>query len=268
MRRSRILPLFVVVSVFLIAPTSGASASPSSASSASATGPVYDSDATRRLVTAMIDAHGGMARWKAAPSVSFERTMVFNDPNDPWVSIETTEQGARRSYQVWPRDGALVAYDGKHAWSVGFRRGQAKHNINLGFYFLDLPWLTQDPGVRLADGGTATLPGTGDALPTVRLTFESGVASDADSYYRLFLDRTTHRLRGIEYSVAGAPVKSPFTHVFDEMATVDGLVVPVRYHTYNPKGEAFAQHWVRDWSFHAPFDPSRLAAPEPATIED
>ncbi len=87
--------------------------------SASADGPRYASPATEATVERMITAHGGMARWLAAPTVSFLRKATFAaKPDSPWILSETIEQGRRRLYQVWRENDILLASDGTQVWTV------------------------------------------------------------------------------------------------------------------------------------------------------
>ena len=37
--------------------------------------PQYANDETRRVIEAMVDAHGGIERWRAAPSIRFDDLM-------------------------------------------------------------------------------------------------------------------------------------------------------------------------------------------------
>ena len=38
-------------------------------------GPDYASNETKRVIEAMVDAHGGIERWRAAPSIRFDDIM-------------------------------------------------------------------------------------------------------------------------------------------------------------------------------------------------
>ena len=72
-------------------------------------GPRYDSPETEELIEHMIEAHGGMEKWRSAPSLSYDHKMIDpSHPDDPWLSVEMVEQGRRRMYHEWPLDEALL----------------------------------------------------------------------------------------------------------------------------------------------------------------
>ena len=90
---------------------------------AAADGPKYASSATRQAVLAMVEAHGDLDSWRAAPAISFTRRAVFDrNPEAPWLLRETIEQGSRRLYQHWPLDDTRLASDGEAVWTVGWRQ--------------------------------------------------------------------------------------------------------------------------------------------------
>ncbi len=216
----------------------------------------------QELTQRVIDAHGGMERWRSAPTVSFERKMVFADPNDPWISIEVTEQGGRRrTYQDWPRDKARVAYDGATIWTLNWKRGPVRYNVNAGYYFLNLPWLTQDPGVQLTGPGKARLPGGTVQYWTLRMSF-----ANSKDYYILYIDPGTYRWMATGYLVPYFDPPGEFIHVFEKYQTADGLTLPVKYHTYNTKGIVMARHEISQLSFRVVFDEKKLQMPSGAVV--
>jgi hypothetical protein len=53
-----------------------------------------------------------------------------------------------------------MAWDGQTAWSENWNLPfPPLFAALLHYYFANLPWLTRDPGIRLASAGTAKLPG-------------------------------------------------------------------------------------------------------------
>ena len=55
--------------------------------------------------------------------------------------------------------------------------------------------------------------------------------------------------------------------VYEEFATVDGLVVPTRYSIYEKNHSLYAACKIRDWSFNKPFDAARMTMPAGAVID-
>lgn len=245
------------------------------------TAPLALANDAERIVEKMIEAHGGMEAWQSAPTVSFRHTLVSpQDPEDPWVSIETTEQGSRRTYQEWPRDGARIAWDGKTVWSTDWKRlNPPKFMVNLAYYFLNLPWLTQDPGVNLAMEGRGGVPNDDRDYLKVKMTFDPGTGETPDDYYVIYIDPDTYRMRATEFVVTYGPMLDifgvpaevkfigPIIHSYSEFTTVDGLVVPVAYSTFTPTGQLYGEHTVENWSFSKAFDETRLEMPEGAVID-
>jgi len=55
--------------------------------------------------------------------------------------------------------------------------------------------------------------------------------------------------------------------VYEEITTVDGLVVPTRYSIYEKNHSLYAACKIRDWSFNKPFDAARMTMPAGAVID-
>lgn len=237
--------------------------------------------ATRELVHKLIEAHGGMEKWAAAPTVSLEHKLVApQQPDDPWISYDTTEQGLRRTYQDWTHDEAEIVYDGSKTWSVGWKRlNPPKFMVNMAYYFVCMPWILEDDGVILSEPGTGKLPDDDTEYKTITMTFEAGVGETPDDKYIVFIDPKTHLMKATRYWVTyGAmldlmnmppEVKAlgPITHVYDEFQTVEGLTVPATYHTIGPAGRVMGEHWVTRVSFSEKFDESRMEMPHNAEVD-
>ncbi len=233
-----------------------------------------------KAVREMIEAHGGWEKWASSPAVQFRHTLSVPGDPDVWESFETIEQGQRRAYLDWPRDEAFIAFDGEKTWSTNWKRlNPPSFMVHVAYYFLNLPWLTQDDGVRLSDAGTGKLPGDDRQYVTVKMTFEEGVGNTPDDYYTIYIDPETHRMKGAEFVVTHAvmldlfnvppEVKAlgPLYHVYEEYGTFNGLVIPTAYTTYRPDGKPYGNHTVEDIRFDVRFDVSKLAMPDNAVID-
>ena len=235
-----------------------------------------------QIVQRMMAAHGGFHRWSSRETCSFVHSMTAPGyEDDPWVSREVIEQSTRRTYQDWPRDDARVAFDGKRVWSLNWQRGNPpKFMVNMAYYFLNLPWITQDAGVYLEASGTGRFPNAEKDYLTVRMTFGEEIGDTPDDYYVLFVDPDTFTLKAAEYVVTFAPMLDlfgapadtkflgPFWKVYTEWTEVDGLTVPTRYDTYMADGNVMGIHEVEEWSFRAKFDESRMRMPADAVVDD
>jgi hypothetical protein len=226
-----------------------------------------------RVVLDMIDAHGGMVAWRGAGTVSFEDE--FSTPaSPPTVSRVMVEQRSRRAYIDFPGTDMSIAWDGKRAWGVNWTAPYPPRFLALlNYYFVNLPWLTMDPGVKLRASGTGTVRGDSTACAVVMMTFEPGTGDTPEDYYRLYIDPATKRLRACDYVVTYSSLlpegveHSPEHHlVYETFDTVNGLVVPTAYTVY--EGDSlYATCKVRNWAFGATFDPSRMAMPEGAAAD-
>jgi len=233
------------------------------------------------VAQAMIEAHGGLAAWKATTTVSYKHTLVAPyEPDDPWVSVEVVDQQTRREYQDWPLDEARIVSDGSQVWSVNWKRANPpKFMVNMAYYFINLPWLTQDDGVNLGETAEGTLPGDEKTYVTIMMTFDAGVGDAPDDYYKLFVDPDTGLLKGVEYIVTygamldlmGAPAEQtflgPLTKVYTSYEVVDGLKMPASYRTFGPDGNIYGEHTVENLSFNRTFDANQLKMPEGAVVD-
>ena len=249
--------------------------------SANADGPRYASPATQVTVERMITAHGGMARWLAAPTVSFLRKAIFAaKPDSPWILSETIEQGRRRLYQVWPENDILLASDGTEVWTVNWTVPFPPRFVaQIGFYFLNMPWITQDPGIRLEELGRGSHPVTTTEYIKVAMSFESGIGATPGDRYVLYIDPDSYLLWAIEYHVTyGAlldaaflppSIKSigPFYHVNQKFKTVEGLTVPVEYTVHGQTGSRTITGAVQSWSFRKEFDETMMSRPPEAKLD-
>jgi hypothetical protein len=227
----------------------------------------------RDVVARMVKAHGGLDAWRNAPAVSFTDRFVMPDGSETSSRV-IVEQGRRRSTLDVLGSDAHMAWDGEKAWSVDWDQDLPPRFLaQLDYYFLNLVWLTQDPGVHLAHEGRRSVRGSGTEYHLVRMTFGEGVGDTPEDYYLLFVDPDTHRLHGCEYIVTYAPIlpegvktTPPHELIYDEWAEVDGLLVPLRYTIY-AGAAVYAEAFATDWDFEARFDPASVRMPEGAVID-
>ncbi len=229
----------------------------------------------RQVVAQMIEAHGGLEKWRSAPTVSFEAALLPPESDSPLVHRVTVEQGPRRAYLDFPEMGARISWDGEKAWSENWKGPfPPRFFALLSYYFMNLPWLAADPGVNLSEPGTGRLWDDPTEYITVRMTFQQGVGDTPDDYYLLDIDPRIHRIRAAELTVTYAAVLPPDVDVmtevivYEEFATVDGLTVPTKASIYGKDGSPLASFpEVRDWSFSQPFDESRMIIPPNAVLD-
>ena len=170
------------------------------------------------VVARMIEAHGGLEKWRSAPTVSFEDTLQPPE-GPPLTSRVSVEQRSRRAYLDFPEMGARMAWDGEKAWSENWQGPfPPRFYALLSYYFLNLPWLAADPGVNLSEPGTGKLWDDPTEYITVKMTFEPGVGDTPDDYYILYIDPDSYRLRAAELRVTYADILPPEVDAIEEIA--------------------------------------------------
>jgi hypothetical protein len=230
--------------------------------------------ADKEIVARMIEAHGGLAKWRASPTVSFTDSFTRAGEPSGEDSQVTVEQRTRRAYLDFPQAGAQIVWDGEKAWSQNWKAGPPPRFVALlSYYFLNLPWLAADPGVNLSAPGRGRLGDDPTEYLTVKMTFAPGVGDTPDDYYLLFIDPKTYRLRGSEFTVTYAALLPPDVKeikefiVFDDFTHVDGLLVPGTGVIYKEDGALAGTFRWREVSFSKPFDEARMQKPAGAVID-
>jgi hypothetical protein len=239
--------------------------------------PVYadGSEAAQKIINAMISAHGGMEKWRKAPTVSFEDEFLQAGTQQPTISQVSVEQGRRRAYLDFPASKSRITWDGTEAWSENWQAPIPPRFLALlNYYFLNLPWLSMDRGVNLAEPGKGKLWDDPTEYITVKMTFDAGVGDTPDDYYILYIDPKSNRLKACEYTATYASILPPGTKatpahilVYETFATFDGLVVPTRYSIYDKTHKLVATCKIRNWSFKKPFEIARMNKPAGAVVD-
>ena len=231
----------------------------------------------RDIVKTMVSAHGGIEKWRSAPTVSFEDRFIAPGTDESQRSQVTVEQGSRRAYIDFPGTNSRMAWDGKQAWSENWKSPFPPRFLALlNYYFSNLPWLTMDRGVQLGEHGKLKLRNDPTEYITVKMTFDPGVGDTPDDYYVLYIDPETHRLKACEYVATYAAILPPGTKasppnilIYESYETVDGLVVPTRYSIYKKVDHTpIGTFEMRNWSFKKPFDSARMTKPAGAVIDE
>jgi hypothetical protein len=233
------------------------------------------SEAAQKIVNAMISAHGGMEKWRSAPTVSFEDEFLQAGTPQPTISQVTVEQGRRRAYLDFPESKSRITWDGKEAWSENWKAPIPPRFLALlNYYFLNLPWLAMDRGVNLSAPDKGKLWDDPTEYTTVKMTFDSGVGDTPDDYYILYIDPKSNRLKACEYIATYASIlpqgkKATPVHVlvYENSSTVDGLVVPTQYSIYDKNHNLAGSCKIRNWSFKKPFDRARMNKPSGAVVD-
>jgi hypothetical protein len=250
-----------------------------------ANGPKYGSNESKEIIRKMIDAHGGYAKWEKKKTFSYDNIMFSEQlPGTPfWISKATIEKETRRVYMDWPIHQSTMTYDGEKAWSVDWKIGNPpKFEALFFYYFLNLPWLTQDDNVKISDAKRIKHAAFENEVYVLDMTFKEkpAVGKTAKDNYKLYVDSESYLLVGYEYSIGygymldlfGFPedkdLFGPMFRVNNSFTTVDGLVYPNLMQTSNlEQTQVYGYHSVINYSLNEPFDKKRLEQPSNAVID-
>jgi hypothetical protein len=248
------------------------------------TGPSYASPAAREVIEKMVDAHGGMDRFREASAVQFACRFKVHFGGDNWVPFSGKVTADPRTRHVYATllnpDGTQgrIAYDGRKAWSAGSLQGLGRAPARMtawrDLYLYALPFMTQDDGVRFGEPKREKMPiGDVDCI-AIRMTFDAGAGDTPKDWYVLYVDPATSRLRAAQYVMTytalmqdGAKSSPPSVFVWEKTATVNGLVVPTQYtvHWAGDRSVAVKEGVIEDWAFDGAFDRSQLVMPADGT---
>jgi len=243
--------------------------------------PHYANDETQRIIEAMVDAHGGIDRWRAAPAIRYDDIMhnsfAGKDQFAFWVAHEVIDQKTRQVWQDWPMDNARIGYDGKQVWSENWQKGNPSASmVHFFYYFVNLPWITQDDGVILSEASMFTWPGIEQELYEIRMTFDAApaIGKSVKNYYVLYIDPESYRLVGYQYANGykpliekmglpeGKEVFGPMWRFITRYQEVDGLLFATAFHTMpEPDGRIVGNHLILNLDISTPFEYEKSKMP-------
>jgi hypothetical protein len=249
--------------------------------------PQYASEETKRVIENMIEAHGGLERWQAAPSIRYDAVMHnnYHGPNEFawWVQHEVIDQKTRQVYQDWALDGGQIGFDGEEVWSQNWKRpNPPTMMVHFFYYFVNLPWLSQDDGVILGEPSTFIWPGQEKELIEVTMNFSEAptVGKTAKDYFVLYIDPETSRLFGYQYGIGykpflklvnmpeGQETFGPLWRIITKYSEVDGLLFPAAFRTMpEPDARIVGNHVILNIDVSTPFDTSKAKRPDGGNID-
>ena len=238
--------------------------------------PDYADDASRRLAAELLDAHGGMQPMAAAESLQFNFfTKMIGGPM-PFYSFEATDLDTGNGYLEWPFWQSRVGWvDGdlwSHEWPMPMPAG---FFIRLTTSFITLPWQINADSANVGPVSTGRLPDDDNVYDVLHVTFDDRNPSIPGTFYDIFVDPDTRRMKGIRFDINHPGMVSnptqplgPNYHVFGEYRQVGGLTVPTFYKSFGAGsangGTSNAYHFAWNIRLDQPFDRDRLEAPEGA----
>jgi hypothetical protein len=250
-----------------------------------ASGPTYASDETKEIVQKMIDAHGGYEKWANLQTLSFTTAMHSESLGFLrfWINDQTVEMDSRRTYQNWPLVGSKLSFDGDKVWSVDWRVGNPpSHQQSVFFYYLNLPWLTQDDHVILSEATLLKHQAFDNEVYKIVMSYSAvpTVGKSQKDTYTLYIDAKSYLLIGYEYEVGYGPlldvmgidkdqeVFGPVLRKNNYIGDIEGLKFPLLFTTHSADYKTqYGDHAIYDIKLDGDFDESRMVPPANAVID-
>ena len=249
--------------------------------------PQYSNDETKRVIENMVEAHGGLEKWQSAPSIQYDAVMHNNYHGKTemawWVQHEVIDQKTRQVYQEWPIDDAQLGFDGEEVWTQNWKRpNPPTMMVHFFYYFVNLPWLTQDDNVVLGEPKKFIWPGLGKELIEVSMNFTEAptVGKTGKDYFVLYIDPETWRLFGYQYGIGykrfldmvnmpeGQETFGPLWRIITSYAEVDGLLFPEAFRTMPEADERIVgNHVILNIDLSERFDDSKFARPTDGVVD-
>lgn len=250
-----------------------------------AKGPEYASEATKEIIQKMIKSHGGYENWSNLETLSFTTVMHSESLGFLrfWIKDQTIDMKSRRTYQDWPLVGSKMTYDGEKVWSIDWRVGNPpSHQHSVFFYYLNLPWLTQDDHVKLGESELLKHPAFENEVYKVKMSYKDvpTVGKSQKDTYTLYIDSKSYLLVGYEYTVGYGPmldimglpkdqeVFGPMLRKINYSADIEGLKFPLLFTTHSADLTAqYGDHAIYNIQLNGTFDESRMVPPANAVVD-
>jgi len=245
----------------------------------------YASDETKEVIEKMIKAHGGYDQWKNLKTLSFTNTMYSESLGFVrfWIADQTVDMQTRRSYQDWPLFGSQMTYDGSEVWTTNWRSGNPpNHQHSVYYYYINLPWLTQDDNVALGNVTKLKHPAFKNEVYKIKMSFTESptLGKSAKDSFILYIDSQNYILSGYEYTVSyGAlldVLKVPKTQEFygpmlrinTYTGDINGLKFPMLMTTKSTDlKQQYGDHAIYNFSINGEFDEKRMVKPANAIVD-
>ena len=247
--------------------------------------PQYASNETKEIVEKMIQAHGGYETWEALETLTFTTAMYSESLGFLrfWINTQTIDMKTRRSYQDWPIVGSKMTFDGTEAWSTDWKVGNPpNHQHSVFYYYVNLPWLTQDDNVLLGKVEKIKHEAFKEEVYKVHMSFLESptLGKSKNDSYTLYIDSKTLLLAGYDYTVGYGPlldqlnipkdktVFGPVLRINNYTGDVNGLKFPMLMTTNSiDLKQVYGDHTVYDYKLNQPFDENRMIKPSNAIID-
>lgn len=245
----------------------------------------YASSKTKEVIEKMIEAHGGYDQWKNLKTLSFTNTMYSESLGFVrfWVADQTVDMQTRRSYQYWPLFGSEMTYDGNEVWTKNWQSGNPpNHQHSVYYYYINLPWLTQDKNVILGETSKLKHPAFKNEVFKIKMSFTKApiLGKSAKDTFTLYIDQETYILSGYEYTVSYGPLLDvlnvpesqesfgPMLRINTYTGDINGLKFPMLMTTKSlDLKQQYGDHAIYGYKINGVFDEQKMIKPKNAVVD-
>lgn len=245
----------------------------------------YASNETKEVIEKMIKAHGGYEKWSNLETLSFTTAMHSKSLGFVrfWVKDITVDMKTRRSYQDWPLFGSQLSFDGKETWTTNWRiQNPPNHQHSVFYYYVNLPWLTQDKFVELGKVEKLKHEAFKNEVYKIKMTFTESptLGKSKNDSYTLYIDSKNYLLNGYEYTVGYRPlldqlkipkdqkVFGPVLRINNYTGDINGLKFPMLMTTNSQDlKQQYGDHAIYDFKINEKFDEKRMIKPKNAVVD-
>lgn len=190
----------------------------------------------RQLLTQVLNAHGGLDRFRSFGTFQYHTDALPYSAAAPLEFDHTADLFKRRHHMKGSsaKGEFVTASNDSLGWTTNQEAlGIPARWVNHGnSYFAMMPFVFADEGTSVRSVGTRVF--NGETFDAIAVRFDRGVGDTAEDDYILYIDRDTHRLRLIDFSVTYGPMRgdTPIDQLprrsleFVEWQDADGLLVP------------------------------------------
>ena len=245
----------------------------------------YASKETKEVIEKMIQAHGGYEKWKNLKTLTFTSSMHSKSLGFLrfWIKTQTIDMKTRRSYQDWPLVGSQIVYDGEKTWSTNWRLGNPpNHQHSVYYYYVNLPWLTQDDNVKLGKVEKVKHPAFKTEVYKIQMSFTESptLGKSQNDTYTLYINATNYILDGYEYTVGYGPLLDqlkipkdrtsfgPVLRINSYTGDINGLKFPMLMTTNSlDLKDQYGDHAIYSFKIDEKFDESRMVMPANGVVD-
>ena len=181
------------------------------------------------LLEQSLAAHGGLSQWQDQQLLEYD---VYRQGE--FVDHQLIALGPRKV--LLSNDTYKIGYDGTDYWigpDTTVFEGDVRFYHNLQFYFMALPFLFADPGIRYEVLEPRDFQG--ETYDVLRITFEPGVGDSSEDEYIAYLDPDSHQLTLLLYTVtyfSGEPEQNYNARWYQAWQEVNSLLLPQKVISY------------------------------------